>query len=235
MPALSSAIRTLFAAAGLSVDRAKYGYAADRRTAIVNAGIDLIIDVGANEGQYATALRREGYGGAIHSLEPLPDAFARLSALAAADGRWTATKVAAGATAGRAEFHVSEDSVCSSILQPTATLIDAIPTAQIAQTIFVETARLDEISLPTHNRPMLKLDVQGFEKSALDGAAGLIGQLSLLEIELGIEQGYENGYGLVGALPELKALGFRLISMNRGATNTKTGRLIDVDVLLARD
>lgn len=235
MPALSSAVRSLFAWAGFSIERLKYGYTADRRANIARAGIDLVIDVGANEGQYATELRRQGFHGSILSLEPLPDAFERLSALADADKSWTAINAAAGATPGRAELYVSQDSVCSSLLRPTSSLIDAIPMAQTTQTIPVDIVRLDEIALPAHSRLMLKLDVQGFEEIALQGAKEIHRDIRLLEIELGIEQGYENGYGFVRALPEIDALGFRLVSLNRGATNSRTGRLIDIDVLFARD
>ena len=36
--------------------------------------IDLVLDVGANEGQYALSLRRNKYEGEILSIEPIPEA-----------------------------------------------------------------------------------------------------------------------------------------------------------------
>ena len=234
MSALSSVIRSVFASVGVTVERSKYGYAADRQANIVNAGIDLVIDVGANSGQYGASLRGQNYCGAIYSLEPLPDAFAKLCERARADKSWKTLNAAAGNAAGSAKLNVSQDSVCSSLLLPTSALIDAIPTARVTKSIPVDVVRLDEIALPAYSRLMLKLDVQGFEKTALEGASGLLGKVQLLEIELGIDQGYQKGYGIVRAIPELDALGFKLVSMDRGATNTKNGRLIDVDILLAR-
>src|SRR5205823_5456475 len=51
--------------------------------------IDLVLDVGANEGQYGQMLRGVGYAGKLVSFEPLSSAHAVLSRVAAADVAWT--------------------------------------------------------------------------------------------------------------------------------------------------
>ncbi|MBB5712784.1 FkbM family methyltransferase [Sphingomonas xinjiangensis] len=190
-----------------------------------------MIDVGANSGQYARSLREGGYDGPIYSIEPLPDAFATLSESMNHDPLWSGMQAAAGSAPGRASINVSADSVCSSLLKPTASLIDAIPTAQIVKQIEVEVIRLDAVDLPKSSRIALKLDVQGFEKQALEGASALLSRIAFLEMELALEPGYEGAYTLSSALPEIEALGFEIASVGRGYSDPVTGRLIDMDVL----
>src|SRR5215218_999894 len=58
-------------------------------------GVDVVLDVGANTGQYGALLRELGFAGRILSLEPVAEAFAELAGRAAADGAWEAVCVAA--------------------------------------------------------------------------------------------------------------------------------------------
>ena len=58
--------------------------------------VDLVVDVGANDGGYATALRELGYRRRIVSFEPLAEPFARLSERAGSDGSWDVVQCALG-------------------------------------------------------------------------------------------------------------------------------------------
>ena len=79
--------------------------------------IDLVLDVGANRGQYARELRAGGYGGRSLSFEPLPDAFAELAESLSPDPLWDGLPIALEDDDGRVEIHESANSVSSSILE----------------------------------------------------------------------------------------------------------------------
>src|SRR5216683_8217255 len=57
--------------------------------------IDCVFDIGANEGQYASKLRRKlNYEGLIISFEPVPDVAKVLKARAARDPKWIVAELA---------------------------------------------------------------------------------------------------------------------------------------------
>ena len=82
--------------------------------------VDVVVDVGANAGQYGTMLRELGFEGRLVSLEPVAEAFAELAGLAAADGAWEAVCVAASDVDGEITLNVTGDSRSSSVLRATS-------------------------------------------------------------------------------------------------------------------
>ena len=115
-------VRSLFLRAGLDIHRltpASDPYA-QIHAAIKANEIDLVLDVGANAGQFASALRAIGYGGPIVSFEPLSAAHAKLTAAAKGDSRWTVhPQCALGDRDGETEINVAGNSVSSSVLPMT--------------------------------------------------------------------------------------------------------------------
>ena len=66
-------------ATGLKIDYYKEHALARRLQIMKRAGISLVLDVGANVGQYAKIARKAGYKGQIVSFEPLGQAFSKLA------------------------------------------------------------------------------------------------------------------------------------------------------------
>src|SRR4051794_16141496 len=80
------------------------------------ARIDLVIDVGGNTGQFASALRYLGYRGDILTFEPIPHAFAALSHRMHADKHWRGKQIAIGKASGEAVLNIMRNTVYSSFL-----------------------------------------------------------------------------------------------------------------------
>ena len=83
---------------------------------IKNNSITLILDVGANSGQFALSLRRFGYKKKILSFEPGHDAFQKLLKNSERDNKWSVfDKVGLSNKSGKVKLNISKNSVSSSL------------------------------------------------------------------------------------------------------------------------
>ena len=173
--------------------------------------IDLVIDAGANRGQYARYLRRTGYAGSILSIEPAGEAFAALQARAASEPKWEVLQLALGAENGEIELNLSERPVFSSIkpLSPLAEAFD--PGTRYVGTERVPLRRLDSISeAQNEGRIFIKVDVQGYEREVIVGAKGLLDRVHGVQLELPVEHLYDGVWSLPQAIEAMADLGFAL-------------------------
>ena len=213
--------------------------AAARRLGAIRRGrVSLVVDVGANTGQYASDLRMFGYRGRIVSLEPLTEPFTALAARAAGDPAWEVMKLAAGAAPCRMPMRVSANSASSSFLEATPLHVASEPGATPEGQEEVQVVRLDEtlrdLAAPDE-RLMLKLDLQGFELPAIDGAAGLLTAVHVMELELSLAAMYEQQALLPEAMLRVMDLGFRCVGFDEAHTDPDTGHVLQVDGLFIRD
>jgi FkbM family methyltransferase len=150
-----------------------------------------LIDIGANKGQFATAVRGLFPEAVIHAFEPLPTAGARFAANFAGDKRVTLHRVAVGATERTATFYVTDREDSSSLLRPGSGQKAAFGVSSASQ-IDVPVRPLDkEVDLAALPRPiLLKIDVQGAELEVLKGIASL-DALDFLYVELSFVELYE--------------------------------------------
>jgi FkbM family methyltransferase len=195
--------------------------------------IDLVLDVGANAGQYAAELRELGYRGRVVSFEPLRAAHAALARAAAGDPLWTvAPRTALGVHAGEVEMRVSENLVSSSVLNIMRVTVDAAPAARVVAAETAPVARLDAVGAPFLEgaaRPLLKLDVQGYEAAVLEGASGILDRFEGVQLELSLTALYE-GQPLAWQLnATLERHGFEAHALLAGFSDAETGRMLQVD------
>jgi len=178
-------------------------------------GIDALIDVGANEGQYALAARRDaGFAGHIFSFEPNPDVFAILSRRAARDPRWHVFNTALSDFDGAGEFHIMAAHQFSSIARP-ADRLDPIFESRnrIERTVEMQCRRLDGLldTLLTPRgllRPFLKMDTQGHDRTVCEGAGERLADMIGLQSELAVRPQYEGASDYRAMIDYLAARGF---------------------------
>jgi FkbM family methyltransferase len=199
--------------------------------------IDVVLDVGANAGQYAQRLRSAGYDRRIVSFEPLSEAFAALERVTADDPLWEARRLALGDEDGTAEIHVAANSWSSSLLAMGERHLASAPDSAYTGTEVVRVARLDSIwedVVRDGERVFLKLDVQGFEMHVLRGAAAHLDGVAGVQVELALTPLYEGDSPWREVVDHLEARGFELAGLEPGFEDPDTGRMLQADGILVR-
>lgn len=235
------ALRDLARRAGVEVRRRSVLSSPDLRllALIDRQGIDLVLDVGANRGQYGRHLRALGYQGRILSYEPLSEAHATLTQAAAGDAAWeVGPRVAVGAEAGTVTLNVAGNSASSSVLGMLPLHVSAAPHSAYVGKEEVRLERLDVLAAEAvarhRGRTLLKVDVQGYERPVLEGAAELLSDVTAIQSELSLAPLYEGQPLLADMVAYLAGLGFELHSLGDGFTDAATGRMLQVDGLFCR-
>lgn len=205
----------------------------DRRIKLLkNYNIDVIIDVGANIGQYGAELRNIGYQGKIISFEPTSEAFQKLQKTASKDTSWEVHNMSLGERDGESTINISKNSVSSSILKDLPQLTESAPEATFIKKETIKIKKLDSIfeDLKISGKNIyLKIDTQGYEKMVLDGAVESLKSITGIQIEMALIPSYEGSLTFEEMSANLKNLGFKLTTIESGHYNKKTGKLLEVD------
>jgi FkbM family methyltransferase len=162
-------------------------------------GIDCVIDVGANAGQYCSFLREEvGYIGWIFSFEPNPSLARLLEDKSRHDPKWSVEGCALGGTPGRLKFNIMADSEFSSFLAPRHEEVMLFREKnRVQEQVEVDVKTLDMVVPKLQERYgvkgiYLKLDTQGFDLEVLRGASNSLNQINALQFEAAIRKIYDN-------------------------------------------
>lgn len=193
------------------------------------AQVDVILDVGANVGQFATKMRSCGFAGRIISFEPVSAFHKQLAAAAKGDPLWIVpAPMALGDAAGDMPIKIM------------GTLSSFLPMAgsDRAATERVPVRRLDDILTAyvpeTSARIALKLDVQGYEKAVIEGALASLARVHAMLVEVSLKPIYEGESSYIEMLSWLRDLGFEAAYMSPVVNRNRLGRMFQVDVLLLR-
>lgn len=201
-------------------------------------GVDVVLDVGANIGQYARKLIRSGYQGRIVSFEPLPDAFAVLSESRRGISQWHAENFALGGENTTATLNVAGNSMSSSLQDMCDEHVEAAPESAYIASVDVQVKRLDDVFgqfVSPGERCYLKLDVQGHEHHVLAGAAECLESVMAIQMELSMEHLYEGQQLWQDSIASMQQLGYRLMTMEPGFRDRRTGVMLQADGIFVRD
>jgi FkbM family methyltransferase len=202
--------------------------------------VNIVLDVGANLGQYAQSLRANGYRGRIVSFEPVPHIAEVLERRAARDPDWHVLRYALGDCDEKAEIHVGVgQGRLSSLLPATEFGRSWNPRIDAGRTVLVEVRRLDglfdEVVAGVANpRVFLKLDTQGFDLKAFAGAGHRAAELIGMQSEVSQVPLYQGMPHLTDQLAIYAAAGFGLTGVFPVVVDRKTMRVIEFDAVMVR-
>ncbi|MCY7334534.1 MAG: FkbM family methyltransferase [Pseudanabaena sp. CAN_BIN31] len=195
--------------------------------------IDLVLDVGANIGQYYKFLRDSGYSGRVVSFEPLSDAYSQLTKISKRCQSWEiAPRTAIGNQEGEISINIAGNSQSSSLLPMLDNHISAFPESAYLRTETVKITSLDRIApnyIHGNSGTFLKLDVQGYEQQVLEGAKGILPQIKGIQLEMSLLSLYQGELLFREMLDYMEDLGYFLHWMKPTCLNPKTGQMMQVD------
>jgi FkbM family methyltransferase len=195
---------------------------------------DVVLDIGANVGQFASELRLAGYEGQIISFEPLSDAFTILRDRSASDPDWVALPLALGSQTETTSINVSANSMSSSLLSMSPGHQQAAPDSIYVRTEQVQVRRMDDIAeLAGYQRMFCKIDTQGFEQEVLTGIGDLWPRIIAVQLETSHVPLYEGSWLNRDVVQYFENMGWEPVFVERGFTEARTGRVLQSDWIFA--
>lgn len=193
---------------------------------------ELLLDVGANSGQYAMSLRGLGYTGKIMSFEPLEGAFQQLAIHSSQDLLWECHQIGLGSKNALSEIHVAGNSVSSSVLPMLDRHVNSAPGSGIVRTETIRLSRLDSFMKSmgiSSQRIYLKIDVQGYEMEVLAGAEKTLTHIDALETELSLVPLYANQPLAQEVVEYLETKGFYMVCAQAEFSDPHSGQLLQIN------
>jgi len=204
--------------------------------------IDMVVDVGANLGQYHDLLREEvGYKGEILSFEPVKNVATTLFERSKEDPNWQIFGYALGSSSGSAEINIMASSDFNSFLNPRNDIDNTFHSKN--SIVSKETVRVNtldnffqEAGIDCSKRNgFLKIDTQGFDMEVIKGGRNSLKNILALQMEASVRPIYDGMPNYVQTIEEMNQIGFDLSSIFPVTFDNKK-RVIEFDcVFVNRD
>ena len=213
----------------------KAGLRPDIARLVKSLQLDLVIDVGANEGQFKHFMRHAvRYSEKIISFEPIPSLASKLSLESKFDPNWEVVAEALGSENTTLELNVSTKTVFSSFLNLSENGHALFKEAIDKTTLYVPVRTLSSFLClkKIDNSFFLKLDTQGFDLNVIvGGEAHILSQCALLLCEVSVIAIYEGQPSWQEVLSKLNEMGFDLVGLYP-VNRTINMQVIEFDCLL---
>jgi FkbM family methyltransferase len=224
----------------LTIALSRIAFNSHLRSIIKGFRTDLVIDVGANKGQFGQQLRRLGYTGTIWSFEPMTSHHQSLSVLCNSLPPWKLFKHACGEVFSRRTLSVTKDDSCSSFL--TANEFGKRELGHFLNETRVESdVDVFPLDMVLENNPikdfssiLLKTDTQGFDDKVLAGAELLLEKVSVVLCETAFRPIYENAPHSSVITSMLAKKHFKQGCIFPIAYSTQNGELIEADTFFVK-
>jgi FkbM family methyltransferase len=195
------------------------------------------MDIGANEGNYASVLRIAGYKGRIVSFEPGHSTFLKLQRRAAQDRRWEVRNCGVGESDVTLTLNIAGNSESSSFLAMEQAHLDAAPQSKFvsqesAQVISTDTM-LKEHTVDS-DRVFVKADTQGFEKKIIAGLRQMSDRVVGFQLETSLVPLYAGEWLLPDVLREMNTRGYRVYAFQPSFASPSTAEILQVDIFFFR-
>lgn len=165
----------------------------DRFKWLQNLGLKTVLDVGAHQGESAVFFSKILPEAQIYCFEPVAENFFRLGKKLRDRSRLHLYNCALGSRDGQQEIFANRHSPSSSILKVDTLGCEAFPFIEEKQTEPIEVLKLDTFSHQhaLSEEILLKIDVQGYEKEVILGAAKILPRIKIIILETSFAQLYE--------------------------------------------
>ncbi len=196
---------------------------------LIRKNVGLVLDIGANRGQFARGLRLAGFRGEIYSYEPDPEVFKILEKEKVGDHLWKIFNLAIVDNEEKTiELNVASNmGYSSSVLNFSSLGQEMYPSIQMFHKISVASQSITKVleNAPENVAIYLKTDIQGFERR-LFHSLDLNKQMKIkgVMLEVSIFEIYEQEWNLVEAINYFDSHGFVVIGVTPEDYDPKFGQ-----------
>ncbi len=201
--------------------------------------IKTILDIGANEGQFASKISKALPKAKLLSFEPLKDTFNILSAYMMKNSNMKTYNVALGDKNENAKIFKNEYTPSSSLLELGEKHLESFPDYEKVSFEEITVRRLDDFlndeKIVLDMEVLLKMDVQGFEDKVIKGAEQTLKSVKVILVEVSFWELYKSQALFEDIFFLLKGFGFKYRGNFDVFYNKETGQPMFSDAIFIRE